>query len=55
MDVKPGYHMNKSHWNTIILDRNMQEDDIFEMVHRSFELTKPLTETEASQWNEANL
>lgn len=41
MDVKPGYHMNKSHWNTIILDRNMQEDDIFQMVHRSFELTKP--------------
>ncbi|MEC0256850.1 hypothetical protein PAEVO_18500 [Paenibacillus sp. GM2FR] len=40
-DVKPGYHMNKTHWNTIILDRNMEEDDIFEMVHHSFELTKP--------------
>ncbi|WDH96582.1 MmcQ/YjbR family DNA-binding protein [Paenibacillus urinalis] len=40
-DVKPGYHMNKTHWNTIILDRNMKEDDIFEMVHHSFELTKP--------------
>ncbi len=40
-DVKPGYHMNKTHWNTILLDRNMKEDDIFEMVHHSFELTKP--------------
>ena len=40
-EVKPGYHMNKLHWNTVILDGNMQDEDLFEMVHHSFQLTKP--------------
>ncbi|MNV11538.1 hypothetical protein D3C71_1021070 [compost metagenome] len=40
-EVKPGYHMNKTHWNTVILDGSMQDDDIFEMVQHSFQLTRP--------------
>ncbi|AKG37199.1 MmcQ/YjbR family DNA-binding protein [Paenibacillus durus] len=40
-EVKPGYHMNKEHWNTVILDGDLPEDEIHDMVHHSFELTKP--------------
>ncbi|WP_246183483.1 MmcQ/YjbR family DNA-binding protein [Paenibacillus methanolicus] len=44
-DVKPGYHMNKMHWNTIYLDGDMQEQDVYEMVQHSFRLTKPKLKT----------
>lgn len=40
-EVKPGYHMSKEHWNTIILDGNLPEDDLHDMVKHSFDLTKP--------------
>ncbi|AWB44695.1 hypothetical protein DCC85_11010 [Paenibacillus sp. CAA11] len=40
-EVLPGYHMNKLHWNTVILDGGMQDDDVFEMVQHSFQLTMP--------------
>ncbi|USG66125.1 MmcQ/YjbR family DNA-binding protein [Brevibacillus ruminantium] len=40
-EVKPGYHMNKEHWNTLILDGNLPEQEIHDMVKHSFELTKP--------------
>ncbi|MNP56701.1 hypothetical protein D3C76_1514490 [compost metagenome] len=40
-EVKPGYHMNKEHWNTLILDGKLPEHEIHDMVKFSFELTKP--------------
>ncbi|WP_400163519.1 MmcQ/YjbR family DNA-binding protein [Brevibacillus sp. TJ4] len=40
-DVKPGYHMNKEHWNTLILDGNLPEHEICDMVGHSYALTKP--------------
>lgn len=40
-DIKPGYHMNKEHWNTVILDGELEEEDIFDLVRHSFELTRP--------------
>lgn len=51
-DVKPGYHMNKTHWNTIILDGSLQNDEIYDMVRHSFELTKPKIKKERhlSEW-----
>lgn len=36
--VIPGYHMNKKHWNTIILDGSMQEDILKEMIEQSYDL-----------------
>ncbi|MEQ8199656.1 MAG: MmcQ/YjbR family DNA-binding protein [Clostridiaceae bacterium] len=38
--VVPGYHMNKEHWNSIILDGSVQETDIKRMIEVSYELTK---------------
>lgn len=36
--VKPGYHMNKKHWNTITLDGTMKEDILKNMVDESYDL-----------------
>lgn len=36
--VKPGYHMNKMHWNTIEIDGSMPDKMIYEFVDKSYEL-----------------
>lgn len=36
--VRPGYHMNKTHWNTIILDGSVPDDELGWMVHHSYAL-----------------
>jgi predicted DNA-binding protein (MmcQ/YjbR family) len=36
--VSPGYHMNKQHWNTIILDGSVSEDEIASMIDDSYHL-----------------
>jgi predicted DNA-binding protein (MmcQ/YjbR family) len=36
--VRPGYHANKRHWNTIDLDGSVDETDLQEMIEHSYEL-----------------
>lgn len=36
--VIPGYHQNKEHWNTIILDGTIPEQDIKRMIAESYDL-----------------
>ena len=36
--VIPGYHQNKEHWNTIILDGTIPEEDIKRMLAESYDL-----------------
>ena len=36
--VQPGYHMNKAHWNTIILDGTVPAKKIFEWIDDSYNL-----------------
>ena len=36
--IIPGYHMNKKHWNTIILDGTVPVRLILEMINHSYEL-----------------
>ena len=36
--VIPGYHMNKRHWNTVILDGSVPEFEITRMIDRSYGL-----------------
>ena len=38
--VVPAYHLNKEHWNSIILDGTVPKDDIKSMIEESYELTK---------------
>lgn len=37
--VIPGYHQNKEHWNTIILDGSVPDIDIKMMIGDSYDLT----------------
>ena len=36
--VIPGYHLNKEHWNTIILDGSIPDEDIRRMIAESYDL-----------------
>ncbi|MEV6817475.1 MmcQ/YjbR family DNA-binding protein [Nocardiopsis dassonvillei] len=36
--VTPGYHMNKKHWNSVLLDGTVPEDEILEMLRHSYVL-----------------
>ena len=36
--VIPGYHLNKEHWNTIILDATIPDSDIKRMIAESYDL-----------------
>ena len=43
--VQPGYHMNKKHWNTIILDGSLPDEEIITMINDSYDLvTKRMPE-----------
>jgi predicted DNA-binding protein (MmcQ/YjbR family) len=45
--VTPGYHMNKKHWNTILVDDTIPDDEILEMIDHSYEVfAKGLTKAE---------
>lgn len=37
--VQPAYHLNKEHWNSILLDGSVPEEDIAKMVAESYMLT----------------
>lgn len=48
--VKPGYHTNKRHWNTITLDGTVDATDIPDMIGHSYELVVAgLTKKQRSQ------
>ncbi len=36
--VIPGYHQNKEHWNTIILDGTIPDEDVKRMIDESYDL-----------------
>ena len=36
--IIPGYHMNKKHWNTIVLDGSLSKRLIMEMIDHSYDL-----------------
>jgi len=36
--VEPGYHMNKTHWNTVYCDNSIEDELIFEWIQHSYDL-----------------
>ena len=38
--VKPGYHMNKKHWNTITVDGSVNDEMLKSWISDSYELVK---------------
>ncbi len=37
-EVQPGYHMNKTHWNTVFTDGNLADKQLLEMIDHSYQL-----------------
>jgi predicted DNA-binding protein (MmcQ/YjbR family) len=35
--VLPGYHMNKKHWNTVVLDGSIPTNEVLAMIDHSYE------------------
>ncbi|MET9295659.1 MmcQ/YjbR family DNA-binding protein [Streptomyces sp. NPDC003077] len=35
--VIPGYHVNKRHWNTVVLDSSVPDEEVREMVDHSYD------------------
>ena len=48
--VIPGYHMNKQHWNTVIIDGSLNDNLIKEWITHSYELVvKSLTKKQQQE------
>lgn len=39
--VQPGYHMNKKHWNTVIVDNTISNSTLKQFIDHSYELVAP--------------
>jgi predicted DNA-binding protein (MmcQ/YjbR family) len=48
--IKPGYHLNKKHWNTIMFGPIISEEEIQDMIDHSYELVvRGLTKAQREQ------
>jgi predicted DNA-binding protein (MmcQ/YjbR family) len=48
--VSPGYHMNKKHWNTIVVDGTVSSQKLKEWIDHSYELVAKKSPTQ-KKWN----
>ncbi|MGZ9674782.1 MmcQ/YjbR family DNA-binding protein [Flavobacterium sp. GNP001] len=37
-DIQPGFHMSKTHWNTVSINKTLSTDMIKELIDHSYEL-----------------
>jgi predicted DNA-binding protein (MmcQ/YjbR family) len=52
-DIKPGYHMSKIHWNTILVNASVSDSLIKELIDHSYDLVfKSLTKKIQSEIQE---
>ena len=51
--VRPGYHLNKRHWNTVLIDGSLSDQMIKDMIEDSYDLVVsrlPAFERRAIGW-----
>ncbi len=57
--VRPGFHMNKTHWNTITQEKGLSERLFKDLIHMSWDLvgshSKKRVPTKATQASESEL
>ena len=44
--VRPSYHMNKEHWNTVVINSDVPETELYDMIEHSYRLTRKPGKTE---------
>ncbi|MFM2368122.1 MAG: hypothetical protein RL619_418 [Bacteroidota bacterium] len=37
-DIKPGFHMNKIHWNTVVVNQSVSDDLVKKLIDSSYNL-----------------
>lgn len=37
-EVQPGYHLNKKHWNTIVVSGQLSDQEVYDLVDHSYQL-----------------
>ena len=37
-EVQPGYHMNKTHWNTVYMNGRLSDSQLMQMIDHSYDL-----------------
>ena len=48
--IKPGYHMNKQHWNTVMVDGSIPEKEVKAMIDHSYdEVVKGMTKKQRQE------
>lgn len=53
--ILPGHHMNKKHWNTVIIDGSIPENEIYKMIDESYSLVyKGLNRKQQEKINSGN-
>ena len=40
--VLPGYHLNKKHWNTLLLTGQLSDDEVKDLIRHSYELVSSI-------------
>ena len=51
-DIQPGYHMNKTHWNTVTLNGDVSDKLVQELIDHSYDLVfKSLTKKVQTELN----
>lgn len=54
--ITPGYHMNKKHWNTVVIDDRIPDFEIKRMIDTSYDLVvKSLSKEEKQALNRSGL
>jgi predicted DNA-binding protein (MmcQ/YjbR family) len=51
--ITPGYHLNKRHWNTVVIDGSLGADMVADMIEDSYDLVVsklPRTKRQALGW-----
>src|SRR5258708_36086209 len=38
IEVMPGYHLNKKHWNTIVLSGQLEDSQVQDLIRHSYQL-----------------
>ena len=36
--VMPGYHLNKKHWNTLVLSGQLEDTEVIDLINHSYQL-----------------
>lgn len=52
--VLPGYHLNKKHWNTIIMSGQLSDEEVKDLIVHSYELVKSALPKEVQDELEAS-